>query len=150
MAGIEQRGAAIGDHRAPGGHRRLDAEAEERERSLDGDDRRRAEGGDDADRRDDVGHDLAHHDVPPAGTQRPGRLAMVHLARGPDLGADDVAARDPLPYQEGDDDVAEARAHHRHAADGEEPTGNAQEHVDATRENDVGRPRRWPAGTARP
>ena len=74
--GVEDEGAAVGDHRAPGSGRRLHAEAEEGEARLQDDDVRHADRRDDDHRRQDVGQDLAQHDV--AGEAPSARAASTY------------------------------------------------------------------------
>jgi hypothetical protein len=98
---------------------------------------RHADGGDDDHRRQDVGQDLAQHDVAARGAERARRLDIFEFARDQRLAPHDAARDHPFLVGEREDDVDEARAHHRHQPDGEDEVGEAEQDIDDARDDDV-------------
>ena len=112
--------AALAQHAAPAGRRRLHAQAEEAERRLHDDQLRELEARDHQGGGDHVGGDVAEQDAAAAGAERHrhrDELARLHRQHrdAHQLGVDHPAAQ-----HQHDHEVGDARAQQRHERDGEE------------------------------
>src|ERR671930_104039 len=139
----EDRGR-LRDHLAPARLRRIDADAEKRERRLEQDVLRDHQRRVDDDRRDEVRQDLAEQDRSIARAGSSGCLDELLLAQGEDLTADDAADVGPVDDDDRDDDGGEPGLHRPARAAVSERAGGTdpeREQQDWKGERDVDRPR---------
>src|SRR5438445_6629110 len=100
-------GSRVREHLTPARSRRLDADAEIRQCSLEQDVLRNDQCRVDDDRRDEVREDLAEDDRPATGAARTRGLDELLLAQREDLPSDDAADVRPVDDDDGDDHRAE-------------------------------------------
>jgi hypothetical protein len=98
-------GAGVVEHGSPGGGGGLDAEAQEAEGGFGEDGCGHADGGLDEQGLEDVGEDVAEHEVEVGGAHGAGGLDVFALLDGEDLGADEAGVVDPAGEGEREDEV---------------------------------------------
>ncbi len=123
VGGLEEVGAGVVEHGTPGGGGGLDAEAEKAEGGFGKDGGSHADGGLDDEGLDNVGEDMAEHEVEVSGTEGAGGLDELALLDGEYLGADEAGVVDPTGEGEGEDEVQEAGAEEGDQGYGQENAG---------------------------
>src|SRR5215475_6347819 len=121
--------AALREHAAPRGSRRLHAEAEEGDGRLRHDELRELEAGHDDDGGRHVGQDVAEEDTGPARAERGRGLHVVPLLDGEDLPAHHASIDHPACRREAHDDVAQPQAHDGVNGKREQDEGKGELHV---------------------
>src|SRR6185437_6926445 len=107
---LEEVGAGVVEHGAPGGGRRLHTEAEKAERSLGEDGSGHADGSLHQYRLDDVGQDVVQHEADITRAKRARSLHKLALLHRHDLAAYETSVIDPSRERERNDEVGETRA----------------------------------------
>ena len=131
---------ALAHHLAPRGRRWVDSDADERERGLREDRFRDTERHRDDDGRERVGHDVAPEHAAEPGAKCPRPVDELFFLDGQDLSAGLARDPDPAGEADGDEDVREAGAQHRHDQDHEQQARERVHHVDEASEDQVGPP----------
>ena len=139
VGGVEEVGAGLVEHGAPGGGGRRDAQAEEGESGFGEDGARHAHGGLDDQRLEDVGQDVANEQAEVRSAERTGGFDELALADCHDLGSHEPGVADPAGDGEGENEVEEAGTEEGYEGDGEQDARERKEGVgDVGVQDDVG------------
>jgi hypothetical protein len=99
---------------------------------------RHADGGNHDQRRQDIGQDLAQHDMAPGSAQCPGGFHVFDFAGRQGLAADHAARHHPFLIDQDQQDVLQARPHHGDQGDGENQIGKAEQDIDHPGNHNIG------------
>ena len=121
---------AVLDHEAPGGHRGLDAEAEEADERLEHHDAGHGQGGVDRDDPGEVGEVMVGEDADLGLAERDRHLDELAVLERDRLGADDARHRQPGHAADGQEDHPDVLAEDHHAEDHDERERQRAQDVD--------------------
>ncbi len=129
VGGVEEVGASVVEHGSPCGGGRLDAEAEEAEGGFGEYGACHADGGLHEQGLNDVGKNVAEHEVEVGGSEGAGGLNVFTLFDCHDLSSNEAGVVDPTGEGESEDEIDEAGAEEGDEGDGEKYSGEGEEGV---------------------
>ena len=129
VGGFEEVGAGVVEHGSPGWGGGLDAESEEAEGGFGEDGCGHTDGCLDEKGLEDVGKDVAEHEVEVGCAEGAGGLDILALFDAEDLSSDEAGVVDPTGESEGEDEVGERGAEEGDDGDGEKDSGEGEKGV---------------------